>query len=89
MKVAFFSEIGNNQKYPRNFPNARTEVAWCLTLEAPMCSLNPSQKERIDNDFDLGIVIIPKNNPEQIDWEWIRSKCKKVAVSNSEQKKSS
>ena len=80
MKVAFFSEIGNNQKYPRNFPNARTEVAWCLTLEAPMCSLNPSQKERIDNDFDLGIVIIPKNNPEQIDWEWIRSKCKKVAV---------
>tara|TARA_B100000900_G_C20577586_1_gene716015 strand:+ start:684 stop:1619 length:936 start_codon:yes stop_codon:yes gene_type:complete len=80
MKVAFFSEIGNNQKYPRTFPNARTEVAWCLALEAPMCSLTPSQKERIDDDFDLGIVIIPKNNPELIDWEWVRSKCDKVAV---------
>ena len=80
MKVAFFSEIGNNQKYPRTFPNARTEVAWCLALEAPMCSLNPSHKERIDDDFDLGIVIIPKNNPELIDWEWVRSKCDKVAV---------
>lgn len=25
MKVAFFSETGNNQRYPRDFPNARTE----------------------------------------------------------------
>jgi len=80
MKVAFFSETGNNQRYPRDFPNARTEVAWCLALNAPMCSLNPSTKERLDNDYDLGIVIIPKNNPEKIDWTWIRSKCKNVAV---------
>ena len=80
MKVAFFSETGNNQRYPRDFPNARTEVAWCLALDAPMCSLNPSTKERLDNDYDLGIVIIPKNNPEKIDWTWIRSKCKNVAV---------
>jgi hypothetical protein len=79
MKVAFFSETGNNQRYPRDFPNARTEVAWCLALDAPMCHLNPSIKERLEN-FDLGIVIIPKNNPEKIDWTWIRSKCKKVAV---------
>ena len=40
MKVAFFSETGNNQKYPRDFPNARTEVAWCLALDAPMCALD-------------------------------------------------
>ena len=80
MKISFFSETGNNQKYPRDFPNARTEVAWCLALDAPMCSLNPSTKERLDNDYDLGIVIIPKNNPEKIDWTWIRSKCKNVAV---------
>ena len=80
MKISFFSETGNNQKYPRDFPNARTEVAWCLALDAPMCSLNPSTKERLDNDYDLGIVIIPKNNPEKIDWTWIRSKCKSVAV---------
>jgi hypothetical protein len=80
VKISFFSETGNNQKYPRDFPNARTEVAWCLALDAPMCSLNPSTKERLDNDYDLGIVIIPKNNPEKIDWTWIRSKCKNVAV---------
>ena len=79
MKIAFFSETGNNLRYPRDFANARTEVAWCLALDAPMCHLNPSIKERLEN-FDLGIVIIPKNNPEKIDWTWIRSKCKKVAV---------
>ncbi len=80
MKVAFFSETGNNQKYPRDFPNARTEVGWCLALDAPMCHLNPSIKDRLDNDYDLGIVIVPKNNPEKIDWDWVRSKCKNVAV---------
>ena len=60
MKVALFSETGDNKKYPRNFPNARTEVAWCLALDAPMCSLHARPKEQ----FDLGIVIIPKNNPK-------------------------
>ena len=55
-KVAFFSESGNNKKYPRDFPNSRTEVAWCLALDAPMCALNVSPNEH----FDLGIVIIPK-----------------------------
>jgi len=80
MKISFFSETGNNQKYPRDFPNARTEVGWCLALDAPMCHLNPSIKDRLDNDYDLGIVIVPKNNPEKIDWDWVRSKCKNVAV---------
>ena len=75
MKVAFFSEIGNNEKYPRNFPNARTEVAWCLALDAPMCSLTNLP----DEHFDLGIVIIPKKNPN-VDIEHIRKVCDKVAV---------
>ena len=75
MKVAFFSETGNNQKYPRDFPNARTEVAWCLALDAPMCSLNV----RPDEQFDLGIVIIPKKNP-RVSLDFIRKSCDKVAV---------
>ena len=75
MKVAFFSETGNNQKYPRDFPNARTEVAWCLALDAPMCSLSVRPKEH----FDLGIVIIPKNNPK-VSLDFIRGSCDKVAV---------
>lgn len=75
MKVAFFSETGNNQKYPRDFPNARTEVAWCLALDAPMCSLNV----RPDEHFDLGIVIIPKENPK-VNLDFIRKSCDRVAV---------
>jgi hypothetical protein len=75
MKVAFFSESGNNQKYPRDFPNSRTEVAWCLALDAPMCSLTVRPKEH----FDLGIVIIPKNNPK-VSLDYIRGCCDKVAV---------
>jgi hypothetical protein len=75
VKIAFFSETGTNQKYPRDFPNARTEVAWCLVLDAPMCHL-----EQLPNDkFDLGIVIIPKNNPN-VDLNHIRKVCDKVAV---------
>ena len=76
MKVAFFSETGMNQKYPRNFPNARTEVAWCLALDAPMCALDVHPKEE---HFDLGIVIIPKNNPK-VSLDFIRGCCDKVAV---------
>ena len=75
MKVAFFSETGTNQKYPRDFPNARTEVAWCLALDAPMCHL----KQLPNDHFDLGIVIIPKNNPN-IDLNHIRTICDKVTV---------
>ena len=75
MKVALFSETGDNKKYPRNFPNARTEVAWCLALDAPMCSLHARPKEQ----FDLGIVIIPKNNPK-VSIDYIRGCCDKVAV---------
>ena len=75
MKVAFFSETGNNTKYPRDFPNARTEVAWCLALDAPMCALDVQPKEH----FDLGIVIIPKNNPK-VSLDFIRKCCDKVAV---------
>jgi len=75
MKVAFFSETGSNVKYPRNFPNARTEVAWCLALDAPMCSLTDLPNEQ----FDLGIIIIPKSNPD-IDINRIKTVCDKVAV---------
>ena len=75
MKIAFFSETGTNQKYPRDFSNSRTEVAWCLALDAPMCSLTKLPDEK----FDLGIVIVPKTQPE-IDLEEIRNVCDKVAV---------
>jgi len=75
LKIAFFSETGNNQRYPRDFANARTEVSWAITLEAPMCALDALP----DEHFDLGIVIIPKNNPN-VSLDFIRKCCDKVAI---------
>ena len=75
MKIAFFSETGTNKKYPRDFSNARTEVAWCLALDAPMCAFDVLP----DDHFDLGIIIIPKNNPK-VSLDFIRKCCDKVAV---------
>ena len=76
MKVAFFSETGSNQYYPRSFENARTEVAWAIALNAPMCSLSVLPEDH----FDLGIVLVPKLNPEVVHLEFIRGCCDKVAV---------
>ena len=75
MKIAFYSETGNNQRYPRNFDNSRTEVAWCLALNAPMCNLNVAPNE----NFDLGIVIIPKSE-SNVNLDFIRKRCNKVAI---------
>ena len=78
MRIAFFSEVGQHepwQRYPRHFANARTEIAWCIALDAPMCSLTDIPTE----DFDLGIVIIPKSNPN-VNLDPIREICGEVAV---------
>jgi len=75
MKVVFFSESQVNGNILRTFENARTEYAWMMALEAPHYNINNIPTER----FGLGIVIIPKNNP-QIDLNKIREVCDKVAV---------
>ena len=74
-KIVFFSESGVMGKVPRDFENARTEYAWMLALDAPHYTLGT----KLDENFDLGIVIIPKSNP-QIDLDFYRKNCKKVAV---------
>ena len=75
MKVVFFSESQVNGKVPRNFDNARTEYAWMMALNAPHYNINNIPTEQ----FDLGIVIIPKNNPN-IDLKVYREFCTNVAV---------
>ena len=75
MKVIFFSESGVKGKVPRDFENARTEFGWSIMLDAEWCPLNDTPTER----YDLGIVIIPKNNPN-VDLERIRQYCDKVSV---------
>ena len=75
MKVVFFSESQVNGHVPRNFENARTEYAWMMALKAPHYNINNRPNEK----FDLGIVIIPKNNPN-INLDSFRTCCDKVAV---------
>ena len=74
-KIVFFSESGVMGRIPRDFENARTEYAWMLALEAPHYTLGT----KLDENFDLGIVIIPKNNP-QFDLNKIKQYCNEVAV---------
>ncbi len=75
MKVAFFSESQVSGNIPRTFENARTEYAWMMALNAPHYNINNIPTEH----FNLGIVIIPKNNP-QVDLNKMRTICDKVAV---------
>ena len=75
MKVAFFSETGNNQKYPRDFPNARNDIAWSIMMNADWCPYG----KRPEKKYELGIVTIPKTNPN-IDFDILKQYCDKIAV---------
>ncbi len=71
----FFTEMNFTGKIPRTHENMRTEFAWMVALEADHYhfSMVPFQK------YDLGIVIIPKKNP-QFDINLLKQYCNKLAV---------
>ena len=75
MKVVFFSESQIRGKVPRTFENARTEYAWSIALDAEWCPIGEEPLGR----YDLGIVIIPKNNPN-VDITKLRKWCGKIAI---------
>ena len=77
MKIIFFSESQIRGKVPRDFENARTEFGWSAALDAEWCPIGQAPTQ--DGKYDLGIVIIPKNNPN-INIQTFRSYCDKVAV---------
>ena len=80
MKIVFFSESQVMGKIPRDFSNARTEYAWMMALDATHIPIpNVGHFSTTDEHFDLGVVIIPKTNPN-IDLDEIRKSCDKVAV---------
>ena len=80
LKIVFFSESQVIGKIPRDFSNARTEYAWMMALDAVHIPLpNVGHYSTTDEHFDLGIVIVPKTNPN-IDLDEIRKGCDKVAV---------
>lgn len=75
MKIAFFTEMGFVGKIPRNHVNMRTEFAWMCALDADHYNIKQIPSIR----YDLGIVIIPKNNPD-FNIDNIKLSCDKVAV---------
>ena len=48
MKVAFFSESIMMGVPPRDFDNARTEIAWSVALGAPFLTFNASPTTHFD-----------------------------------------
>ena len=74
-KVAFFTEMGFTGKVPRTHKNMRTEFAWMVAMNADHYNISQTPTE----DYDLGIVIVPKKNPS-FTLDHIKSKCKKVGV---------
>ena len=77
MKIAFFTEMPFNGKVSRTQPNMRTEFAWMVALNADHFNLSDTPD---DKDYDLGIVITPKNSPEKVDLERLKLFCKKIGV---------
>jgi hypothetical protein len=76
MKVAFFTEMGFHGKISRTHKNMRTEFAWMVALNADHYNLQQTPEQ----EYDLGIVINSKNNPEHVDVARYKTKCKQVGV---------
>ena len=75
MKVAFFTEMGFQGKIPRTHENMRTEFAWMCALNADHYNINSLPSKQ----YDLGIIIIPKKNPN-FELSKLKNICTKVAV---------
>ena len=81
MNIAFFSESNFDGKIPREFDNMRTEYAWYVALDSTHHWIGKLPNLE-DNTYDLGIVIIPKKNIENLMQfpmiEQLRRVCKKI-----------
>ena len=75
MKIAFFTEGSYQGKISRDNHNMRTDLAWICALKADHWNINQLPNQQ----YDLGIVIIPKNNP-QFDLSKLKQYCNKIAV---------
>ena len=75
MNIAFFTEMGFEGKIPRTHENMRTEFAWMCALNADHYNINSIPSKQ----YDLGIVIIPKKNPN-FNLQQLKTICNKVAV---------
>ena len=74
-KIAFFTEMGFYGKVSRDHDNMRVEFAWMCALNADHYPIGQIPVE----DYDLGIVIIPKKNPN-FNIDDLKLSCSKIAV---------
>ena len=83
MRIGFFTEGGYEGKVPRNHPNMRTDLAWVHALDAVHHPW-PRVTELPDDSYDLGIIIIPKQNKEMLRQfplvQNMKRVCNKIAV---------
>lgn len=75
MEVAFFTEMGFTGKIPRTHENMRTEFAWMVALNSDHYNINSIPNQQ----YDLGIIIIPKSNPN-FNVNQLKNFCNKIAV---------
>ena len=81
MKIAFFTEGNITGKIPRDYENMRTDMAWLCTLDAIRIPFG--YMHEVNEHFDLGIVIIPKNKESLYNFPLIdqmRRLCTKIAT---------
>ena len=60
MRVAFLTETQYVGKWPNNFPNARTEIAWQIALDADHYNIHLFGSDKNLVDYDVVFVIFPK-----------------------------
>ena len=77
MRIAFFTEGNIVGKIPRDYVNMRTDMAWLCALNADRIPF--THTHLITKKYDLGIIIIPKKQPN-FDIEQLRTYCDKIAV---------
>lgn len=75
MSIAFFTEMGFEGKVPRTHNNMRTEFAWMCALNADHYHYHSTPNKK----YDLGIVIIPKKNPN-FNLDILKNYCNKIGV---------
>lgn len=76
-KIAWFTEGGFRGKVHRQTPNMKTPLDWIAVMEADHFNLGDSLN---GDNYDLGIMVIPKENPQRANINNIKKFCTKVAI---------
>tara|TARA_R100001440_G_scaffold45646_1_gene65292 strand:- start:2136 stop:3050 length:915 start_codon:yes stop_codon:yes gene_type:complete len=76
-KIAWFTEGGFRGKVHRQTPNMKTPLDWIAVMEADHFNLGDNLNE---GNYDLGIMVIPKENPQRANINNIKKFCTKVAI---------